>query len=75
MSSGLEITIYLAAALVAGIAAAAISRAKHRYSGFWTALCFLFPPALVLLLVLPKARAPMAVAGGGGRDPDNLDDF
>jgi hypothetical protein len=76
VSSGWEITVYLIAALIAGIAAANIARAKRRYAGFWTALCFLLPPAILILLLLPAARTTEAPAkANNGDDSDSLDDF
>jgi len=57
MSAGLTITVYLALALIAGIAAGVIAPRKKRSQGVWTTLAFLFPPLLIVLLFLPKGRA------------------
>ena len=76
MSSGLDITVYLILALIGGIAGAVVAAAKNRHNGFWMVLCFLVPPAILLLLLLPRlktARAP--VRRNRNEDPDNLDTF
>jgi hypothetical protein len=54
MSAGLLITIYLASSLVAGTIAGAVSSRKRRHHGFWTTGAFLFPPLLLVLLVLGR---------------------
>lgn len=74
METGTILTAYMVSALVGGIAGAAISRYKNRYTGFWTALCFLVPPTLLILFFLPKRR-PAPVDPRRILDPDNLDDF
>lgn len=56
MDTGQLITVYLVSALVAGLVATLVARAKRRHSGYWMLLCFLFPPLVLLLLVLPKGR-------------------
>jgi hypothetical protein len=66
MDTGQLMTVYLASALVAGLAATMVARAKNRHSGYWMLICFLFPPLILLLLVLPK--------GGNLQDPQ-LDPF
>lgn len=59
MSAGIEITIYLTCALVAGVAAAVIAGMKGRHTGFWMTGSFLFPPLiLVLLFLVKRASAP-----------------
>jgi hypothetical protein len=54
MSAGLLITIYLASSLIAGTIAGAVSSRKRRHHGFWTTGAFLFPPLLLILMVLPR---------------------
>lgn len=56
MQPGLEITIYLASALVAGVVAAATAPNKRRHPGYWMIFSFLLPPAVLLLLLLPRGR-------------------
>jgi hypothetical protein len=56
METGQLITVYLAAALVSGLAATMVARAKNRHSGYWMLVCFLVPPLILLLLVLPRGR-------------------
>ena len=56
METGQLITIYLVSAVVAGLIATIVARAKRRHSGYWMLGCFLFPPLLLLLLVLPKGK-------------------
>jgi cyanate permease len=56
MPAGLAITIYLASALVAGTLGGTIAPRKKRHSGFWTTAAFLFPPLLLILIVLPRGR-------------------
>ena len=76
MSSGLDITVYLVFALIGGIVGATISRAKHRYTGFWMAICFLVPPAVFILLLLPSVQRTASPARRrNSDDSDNLDDF
>lgn len=58
METGQLITVYLVAALAAGLIATMVARAKRRHSGYWMLICFLFPPLLLVLLVLPKGRNP-----------------
>ena len=54
MHAGLAITVYLASSLFAGTIAGAIAQRKRRHHGFWTTGAFVFPPLLLLLLVLGK---------------------
>ena len=56
MSSGLAITVYLIAAVIAGIVGGGLAHSKRRDTGFWTVACFLVPPLLVILFLLPKRR-------------------
>jgi membrane protein implicated in regulation of membrane protease activity len=41
-----------------GILGAVFASVKNRDASFWTALCFLVPPALIVLLLLPKYKGP-----------------
>jgi hypothetical protein len=50
------ITVYLASALVAGLLATLVARLKNRHSGYWMLFCFLFPPLILLLFILPKGK-------------------
>jgi hypothetical protein len=61
MDTGMLMTVYLATALVAGLVATMVARAKNRHSGYWMLICFLFPPLILLLFILPK--------GGNVHDP------
>jgi hypothetical protein len=79
MSSGVAITLYLAAAFLAGILGTIIARAKRRGPGFWMVACFLVPPLFIVLLLLPTRRF-IAVrqrpsADSDSFDADNLDKF
>jgi hypothetical protein len=56
MNTGLAITVYLSAALLAGITAGAAAPAKRRHPGYWTILSFLLPPTVLLLLLLPRGH-------------------
>jgi hypothetical protein len=56
MTAGLLITIYLATSLFAGTVAGVVAPRKRRHHGFWTTGSFLFPPLLLILLVLPRGR-------------------
>ncbi len=74
MSSGSLITAYLVAALIAGIAGAIIAQAKNRHAGFWTMAPFLFPPMLLVLLLLPRSKR-VRVRVTRSENSDNLDEF
>jgi hypothetical protein len=54
MSAGLEITIYLVCALVAGVVATVVAQIKERNATAWMTAAFLFPPAAFILFALPK---------------------
>jgi hypothetical protein len=56
MNAGLAITIYLATSLIAGTIAGAVANRKRRHHGFWTIGSFLFPPLLLVLLLLGKGN-------------------
>jgi hypothetical protein len=57
MNGGIGITIYLSSALVAAVLAGAVAPAKRRHQGYWTVFCFLLPPLVVVLLLLPRGRS------------------
>ncbi|MBC8049979.1 MAG: hypothetical protein H7X92_07525 [Chitinophagales bacterium] len=50
------IAIYPAAMFLAGLAAAIIAPKRGRDQTWWGIFCFLFPPLLVLLLIMPNGR-------------------
>ena len=77
MSSGLAITLYLAAALLAGILGTTIASVKRRGAGFWMVACFLLPPLLIVLLLLPKRRVTTRrhSPADDSLDSDNLDEL
>lgn len=74
MTAGLLITIYLAASVVAGTIAGAVSSRKRRHHGFWTTGSFLFPPLLLVLLVMPRGDYRPMPQRDNEWD-DNLDRF
>jgi hypothetical protein len=56
MGTGMLITVLLTSALVAGLLGSTMAAAKQRHPGYWMIFCFLIPPLIVLLLLLPKGR-------------------
>ena len=56
MHTGLAITAYLSAALVAGVVAGATAPNKRRHPGYWMIFSLLMPPTVLLLLLLPRGR-------------------
>lgn len=56
MNTGLGITLYLTCALTAGVIAGVAAPNRRRHPGYWTIAAFLFPPIVLLLLILPKGR-------------------
>jgi hypothetical protein len=74
VSAGLDITVYLTMALIGGIAGAVIANAKNRHAGFWMVLCLLLPPAVLVLLLLPRSKRVRPVRQYN-EDSDNLDTF
>ena len=56
METGMLITVYLTSALVAGLIAGIVAPAKRRHGGYWVMFCFLCPPLVILLLILPRGR-------------------
>lgn len=73
MQAGLLITIYLMSSLIAGTIAGSVSARKRRHHGFWTTGAFLFPPLLLVLLILP--RGTYRVPHREEEWDDNLDTF
>lgn len=75
MDTGMVITIYLTSALIAAITASIAAHGRSRHPGYWMIFSFLFPPAVLLLLLLPKGRGQYE----RGRDPfsdrDDNDNF
>ena len=77
METGQLITVYLVSAVVAGLVATIVARAKRRHSGYWMLACLLFPPFILLLFVLPKGKNvhnPQRDPFGGKTDEDEDDD-
>jgi hypothetical protein len=56
MGTGMLITVYLTSAFVGGVLASSVAAAKNRHPGYWMIFCFLIPPLIFLLLILPKGR-------------------
>lgn len=56
MNGGIGITIYLSSALVAAVLAGSVAPAKKRHPGYWLTVSFLFPPLVVILLLLPMGH-------------------
>jgi hypothetical protein len=74
MDAGKLITVYLTSAFVAAVLATLVARVKRRHSGYWMIFCFLFPPLILLLLVLPKGHQVQTPNGDpftGGDDSDS----
>lgn len=46
------------AMIVSGLLGALVAGMKNRLPNFWGTLCFLLPPALLVLLILPKNAGP-----------------
>jgi predicted MFS family arabinose efflux permease len=56
MDAGVLITVYLTSAFVAGLIAGVTAQHKRRHAGYWVVFCFLLPPLVLLLLILPKGH-------------------
>ncbi len=56
MEAGMWLTLYLVASLLASVIAGIACYAKQRHAGYWIAVSFLFPPFVLILLLLPKGR-------------------
>jgi hypothetical protein len=56
MNPGLLITLILASSLTASVIAGVVAPNKRRHPGYWTIAAFLFPPSVILLLLLPVGR-------------------
>jgi hypothetical protein len=52
------IAYYGIAMIVCGILAAIVAGVKRRDHSFWAAWSFLFPPMLLVLLILPAQQGP-----------------
>lgn len=53
------IVIWGATAVVAGVLAFYVASRKNRDSSAWAAWCFLLPPLVVALLLVPKNTGPL----------------
>lgn len=73
MTTAMLITVYLAAALVCGLLAAVVAPARGRHSGYWLIAAFLFPPSVILLLLLPRGRGNYRHGADPFRDADDRD--
>jgi hypothetical protein len=67
------ITVYLSAALVCGLIAAVVAPARGRHSGYWLIAAFLFPPAVILRLLLPRGRGNYHPSRDPFHDADDRD--
>jgi hypothetical protein len=52
------IVLWGAIALAAAIAGGILAGARNRDHSAWAAWCFIFPPALLVLLLLPRNTGP-----------------
>ena len=52
------IVVWGVTALLAGVLGSVLAHWKNRDWNFWTAWCFLVPPVLILLAILPKRVGP-----------------
>jgi hypothetical protein len=52
------IVIWGVSALVAALIAATFAAAKNRDISYWVAWCFLAPPLVIVLMLLPKRAGP-----------------
>jgi hypothetical protein len=75
METGMLITVYLTSALVAGLLAGIIAPAKRRHGGYWVLFSFLFPPSVLLLLILPRGRFHHNPRRDPFQDSDDHDDL
>jgi len=57
MTAGTLITVYLTSALIAALIAGIVAPIKRRHPGYWVVFCFLIPPSVLLLLILPRGRS------------------
>ena len=60
---------------VSGIAGAILAGIKNRDYSFWIAWTFLFPPSLLVLLVLPRLKGPRPRRPSLAEEERRLDDF
>lgn len=66
------IAIWGFTALVAAALAGIIASVKNRHHSFWMAWCFVLPPMLLILVLLPKRVGPRPVSEPLGAD-DHID--
>lgn len=52
------IVIWGVVAIACGILGAILAGAKNRDVSYWTAWCFLVPPAIIAILLAPKRQGP-----------------
>lgn len=60
---------------VSGIAGAILAGIKNRDYSFWIAWTFLFPPSLLVLLVLPRLKGARPRRPSLAEEERRLDDF
>jgi len=58
MQNGEILTIALIVFIIAPLIAAFVSERKNRDRNLWVLTCFLCPPLLLVLLILPKRKTP-----------------
>lgn len=56
MTTAMVITVYLSSALICGLIAASVAPGRGRHPGYWMIGAFLFPPSVILLLLLPRGK-------------------
>ena len=67
-------TLY-GAAMLAGLALGwLIASFKNRDSSFW-GFCFFLPPALLILLAVPRQSEPRTDGGSNQQPPNDLDEL
>jgi hypothetical protein len=75
METGMVITVYLMSALVAAVVASIAAHGRSRHPGYWMIFSFLFPPTVLLLLILPKGHGQYERGRDPFRDRDDRDDL
>jgi hypothetical protein len=56
---GKFVGIYGSIMLLASLTAAVVAGFKRRDWSYWAAIAFLFPPAIVMLILMPKNTGPL----------------
>ena len=72
MNTGQYFTIILIVWITIPILAAYLSRRKKRDTNFWVFSCFLLPPLVLVLLLLPKQAAAPSKQFGDEREGDDF---